>query len=269
MRFLKTIAVLLLIGLSSGSAQAYPGGTPAYVANVAPYCAGCHSSISAAQLAGVPDARVRNEIAANKHLSKIESAKQETPYAKLSDAERQALIDGIKRIDAAASVKVVAPATVKAGSVIEVTIEATGGGGPVVGLALVDSDQRWQASPASARGWQVLDTPRVTGPDGKVQTRFTDNRNPKLASGISYVNVYGINADTAQNRYDSVSATFRLRVPAMPGKHPLAAVFLYGTEKGAPHGGVERPGRGVQPIGGFTGSSGRVRFSEVLQINVE
>jgi hypothetical protein len=47
----------------------------------------------------------------------------------------------------------------------------------------------------------------------------------------------------------------------------LAAVFLYGTEKGAPHGAVETI-RGVVPRGGFSANSGRVRFSEVVQVQV-
>ena len=63
--------------------------------------------------------------------------------------------------------------------------------------------------------------------------------------------------------------TWRLRAPALAGTYSLAAAFLYGTEKGAPHGAVEQPGRGKSPLGGFQGNSGRVRFSEVLQISVQ
>jgi len=37
---------------------------------------------------------------------------------------------------------------------------------------------------------------------------------------------------------------------------PVVAVMWYGTESGSPHGAVETP-YGKQPLGGFTGSSGR------------
>ena len=51
-------------------------------------------------------------------------------------------------------------------------------------------------------------------------------------------------------------------------RRPLAAAFLYGTEKGSPHGAVETI-RGKVPRGGFTANSGRVAFSEVVEVEVE
>ena len=62
--------------------------------------------------------------------------------------------------------------------------------------------------------------------------------------------------------------TLRLRAPSEPGTYPLAAVFLYGTEKGSPHGAVETM-RGKAPRGTYLANAGRVRFSDVLQIAVE
>ena len=106
------------------------------------------------------------------------------------------------------------------------------------------------------------------GPDGQPQTTFTDRRHPALAPGLSYVNIYGVAADPTQDRYDSVSATFQLRAPAQPGEYPLAALFLYGTEKGSPHGAVETL-RGKAPLGGYGAHSGRIRFSGVRRITVE
>lgn len=264
---------LRILALASGfaglasSAGAYPGGTPAFVTDVAPYCAGCHSSVSTSQLAGVPEPRARAELAENKHLAKIRAAGEGSPYAELSDEQREQLLAGIQAIDAASSVRVLAPARLEPGAIFEVTVEATGGGGPVVGLALVDSDQRWQARPASSAGWQVLEKPRVIGPDGKPQTRFTDGRNPALAPGTSYVNVDGVTTDLAAGRFSTVRMVLRLRAPSEPGSYPLAAAFLYGTEKGAPHGAVETI-RGVVPRGGFSANSGRVRFSEIVQVQV-
>ena len=265
LRFTTALAALWLLPVL---ATGYPGGTPAFVTDVAPFCSSCHSSVSAGQLEGVPQQRVNAELAANKHIAKVEAGREGTPYANLTLEQRTALIEGIRSIDASSSVTLVAPQTVKAGQVIEVTIQATGGGGPAVGLGLVDSNQRWQASPAPSRGWQILEKPLVTGPDGNPQTDFTDRRNPNLAPGTSYVNVYGVAADPTQGKYDSVSVTFRLRAPARPGTYPLAAVFWYGTEKASPNGAVETI-QGRLPVGSFAGNSGRIRFSDVLQIQVQ
>src|SRR5512139_1264889 len=167
----------------ASAAHAYPGGTPSYVADIAPSCAGCHSSVSADQFAGVPEARANAELIANKHYAKIQTPPEGSPYAKLTPEQREALLAGIKKIDAATSVKVIAPATAKAGEVIDVTVEVTGGAAPVLGIALVDTNQRWQASPATSVGWLVTAKPVVTGPDGKPQTKFTDGRNPTLPPG--------------------------------------------------------------------------------------
>jgi hypothetical protein len=263
----RLLCVLVLAALPA-TGWSYSGGTPGYVTDVAPFCASCHASVSEAQFAGVPPQRVQLEQAATKHVALIRTAPEGSPYAALTDQQREALIAAVQKIDAASKVKVIAPAVIKAGSVVEVTIEATGGGGPVAGLALVDSGQRWQARPAPSAGWLVIDKPRVLGPDGQPKRRFTDGRNSTLAPGISYVNVYGLRADPSQDKFDTVSATFRLRAPAVPGTYPLAAVFLYGTEKYSPHGGVQTVD-GLDPRGGFAGPGGRVAFSPVLQIKVE
>ncbi len=249
-------------------AGAYPGGTPAFVTDVAPFCANCHSSVSADQLAGLPEARVQAELAPNKHLVRIREARPDGPYGKLTPAARAALLDGIAKIDAATRVVLVVPAEVGAGQEFEASVEATGGGGPVVGIALVDAAHRLQARPATSVGFLVLAKPVVRGPDGVPQSRFTDGRNPALAPGTTYVNVYDVVADPAAGKFSSVGATWRLRAPAQPGTYPLAAVLLYGTEKGSPHGAVDTL-QGKQPLGGFGSASGRVRFSDVAQIRVK
>jgi hypothetical protein len=261
-------AALLALSLVPAVALAYPGGTPYFVTDVAPYCASCHASTSASQFDGVPEQRVQAELAASKHLAKIRTPAEGSAYAKLSAAQRAELVRDIEKIDAASQVQLGAPASVKPGQAFEVTVTATGGGGPVVGLALVDSTHRWQARPAPSAGWQVLDTPRVVGPDGQPQKRFTDARNPSLAPGVSYVNVYDVTAAPTKGQFATVSVTFRLRAPAQPGSYPLAAVFLYGTEKGSAHGAVESV-QGKQPIGGFGAHAGRVTFSPVSSIKVE
>lgn len=250
------------------SAPAYPGGTPQYVTDIAPFCASCHSSTSGSQLAGAPENRIQAELAETKHIAKILAAKPNGPYAELTEEQRSALIEGVRRIDAGSSVQLVAPDKIAPGQVFEATVEARGGGGPVVGIALVDASHRWQARPAASAGWRVLETPSVTGPDGEAQTRFTDGRRPDLGPGISYVNVYGIDNDPASESFARVTVRFRLKAPPEVGTYPLAAVFLYGTEKASPYGAVEQI-QGRSPRGGFGGAGGRVRFSDVLSIRVE
>ncbi|HTO05502.1 MAG TPA: hypothetical protein VMR86_00455 [Myxococcota bacterium] len=262
------LPVAFALAAAAATASAYPGGTPSYVTDVAPYCAGCHSSVSDNQFEGVPPTRASAELAANKHLAKIQSPGKDSPYAKLSDAERKELVASIQKIDASTSVKLSAPATVKAGQELEVTVETQGGSAPVLGVALVDSNQRWQAAPATARGWLVLDKPKVIGPDGQAQTKFTDGRNPALPPGITYVNVYGVTADPGAGKFSSSKVTWKLRAPAQAGSVPLAAVMFYGTEVSAAHGAVDTP-YGKSPLGEFTGSSGRIKFSDVLKISVQ
>lgn len=265
---MSRVTVFALACLLASSASAYPGGTPSYVTDVAPYCASCHSSVSEEQFQGVPATRSSAEVVVNKHLAKIKAGAADSPYGKLSQAEREELIASVQKIDAATTVKVTAPASVKAGAEVEVIVEATGGAAPVIGIALVDSNQRWQAAPVTARGWLVLEKPKVTGPDGQPQTKFTDGRNPALPPGITYVNVDGISADPAGGKFSSAKVTWRLRAPAQAGSVPLAAVMFYGTEISAAHGAVETP-YGKSPLGGFTGSSGRIKFSDVLKISVQ
>ncbi len=249
-------------------ALAYPGGTPSFVTDAAPYCASCHSSTSEAQLAGVPAPRVSAELVANKHIAKIQNAGSGSPYNGLSAEQRQELIAGIQKIDAATRITLKAPASAKPGEVIDVVVEVVGGSAPVLGIALVDANQRWQASPATTAGWQVTAKPVVTGPDGKPQTKFTDGRNPTLRPGTTYVNVDGISSDPLAGRFSTVSVTWKLRAPSQAGSVPLAAVLLYGTEMSSPNGSVEMP-MGKGPTGGFTGSSGRVKFSDALSIAVK
>jgi predicted secreted protein len=249
-------------------ALAYPGGTPSFVTDVAPYCASCHSSVSEDQLAGAPAARVSAELAANKHIAKIQNAGDGSPYNGLSATQRQELIAGIQKIDAATRITLNAPATAKPGDVIEVVVEVTGGSAPVLGIALVDANQRWQASPATSAGWQVTAKPVVTGPDGKPQTKFTDGRNPTLRPGTTYVNVDGISADPLAGKFSTVKVAWKLRAPAQAGDVPLAAVLLYGTEISSPNGAVETP-TSKGPVGGFGGSSGRVKFSDVRSVAVK
>ena len=66
----------------------------------------------------------------------------------------------------------------------------------------------------------------------------------------------------------TVKASWKLRAPAEAGKTPLVAVLLYGTEMSAPHGAVDTP-YGKQPLGTYQGNSGRVKFSDIVLVDVK
>src|SRR5271167_4362363 len=82
-----------------GLAWAYPGGTPDYQTDAAPFCASCHSSVTTSELEGAPGDRATKELAANKHIAQILAGAPNTGYAELSETERQGLADQIRAID--------------------------------------------------------------------------------------------------------------------------------------------------------------------------
>jgi hypothetical protein len=247
------------------AATAYPGGTPTYQTDVAPFCAGCHSSIDEASLAGAGD-RATKEVAANKHLAAVRAG--EGGYGELSEADRAALVEHIQALDAASSIEVQFPPQVKAGESFNVTVVVTGGAGPVVGIALVDRAHRWFARPASSAGWSVVGAPTVIGQDGAPQTEWVSRRPESVGPGISYVNISGIASDPTTGSWGSAKAIFTLRAPAKPGNYPLVGVYLYGTEKASPHGYKVNTVGWKMPRGTTSGASGRVRFSEPHMITV-
>jgi hypothetical protein len=62
---------------------------------------------------------------------------------------------------------------------------------------------------------------------------------------------------------------FTLRAPERPGVYPLAAAYLYGTEKSTVLGYTTNPIGWKEPRGGTAGGSGRVLFTPVQSIKVE
>ena len=72
------------------AALAYPGGTPSYQTDVAPYCAGCHASRSQEMLEGAPD-RAQKELSERKHIALVLAGQQ--GYASLTEPDRQVLAD--------------------------------------------------------------------------------------------------------------------------------------------------------------------------------
>jgi len=263
-----------MLGFASAAA-AYPGGTPDYQTDVAPFCASCHSSLSEAALAGAPGDRAHKELAASKQIALIRAGQKVVGapgYESLPEADRATLAKQVEALDAASSVKLEAPATVPAGGSFEVTVTLTGGGGPAVGVALVDAAHRWHARPASSAGWQVVAAPAITGPDGAPQTAWLEKRPERAGRNLSFVNVTGVASDPEKGSYAKSQVRFSLRAPSAPGTYPLAAAFFYGTEKASPLGYVvdpKDPLQRKQVRGGFGGGSGRVAFSDVAQIAVQ
>ncbi len=255
-------AIALLL---AGPAAAYPGGTPQFQTDVAPFCAACHSSMSVDVLAGAGD-RAQKELAENKHIALVLAGKG--AYAELSEPERAALADHIRAVDANSKIAIEFPPQVTAGETFTLTVNLTGGAGPAVAVALVDRAHRWFARPASAVGWQVVGRPTVIGADGKPQSEWADRRPENLGPGITFVNVTGLSSDPVAGSYARTKVIFALRAPTTPGNYPLVGAYLYGTEKASPHGVKETPWGTKGPRGGTGGHSGRVVFSPEYTITV-
>jgi len=257
-------AALLALGASQPAA-AYPGGTPEFQTDVAPFCAACHSSRSAAALEGTGE-RAQRELSEHKHLAKILAG--EPGYESLSAPDRESLVKQIRALDAASTVTLTCADAVPPGALFEVEVEVTGGGGPVVGVGLVDRDHRLWARPAASAGWQVAAEPRITGPDGAEQHAWLARRPESAGRNLSFVNVTDIASDPARGEFARAKVVFTLRAPERPGTYPLAAVLLYGTEKASVLGYTTDAQGHKQVRGGFDGGSGRVLFTPVRQIAV-
>ena len=264
---IRWIAPLAALGLALPlSAGAYPGGTPSYQTDAAPYCAGCHSSRDAEALAGAGD-KAAKDVAESKHIAVILSGQK--GYASLSEQDRQTLAAQIRALDAASTVTVRAPAAVKPGDTFQVEVALTGGAGPVVGVALVDAAHRWYARPISSAGFAVVAPPEITGSDGQPRVDWIEKRPAAAGRNLSFVNVTGIESDSAAGTWDSAQVVFTLRAPDRPGSYPLTAAYFYGTEKSTLLGYTTTPVGWKDVRGGTAGGSGRVMFAPVTSIRVE
>jgi len=262
-RMASLAAAALLAAWPAGS---YPGGTPEFQTDVAPFCAGCHASLTADAMAGSGD-RAEKETAAKKHYALILAGQE--PYQKLAEADRAKLVEHLKAVDANASVELEFPPQVEKGQTFQVTARLTGGAGPAVAVALVDRPNRRFAKPASAAGWVVVGAPSIIGPDGRPQTGWLDRRPERDGRNISFVNVTGVDSDAVAGRWSKAKVIWSLKAPDKAGDYPLVAAFFYGTETASPLGTVKHPVYGKQPRGGFLGKSGRVLFSDPEVISVK
>ena len=212
-----TVAALLLAALWPAAGGAYPGGTPSYQTDAAPYCAGCHSSRDAEMLEGAGE-RAQKELTERKHISLILTGQKN--YQGLTETDRKTLADQIRALDEASTVTIAAPAQVQAGATLEVRVNVTGGAGPVVGVALVDRAHRWYARPAPSAGWQVVAPPKVLGSDGKPQEGWLGKRPEDAGREVSYVNITDIASDSAAKKWAKgeclVALSTQVTSPAEP-----------------------------------------------------
>jgi hypothetical protein len=260
------MGLALAVWITPTAALAYPGGTPNYQTDVAPFCASCHSSRQVEALAGAGE-RADKELAERKHIAVITSGQH--GYASLSDADRTTLVNQIRSLDEASGVNMEVPAAVKAGETFRVTVRVTGGSGPTIGVALVDTNHRWYARPASSAGWSVVAAPEISGADGQPRNDWLAKRPESAGRNLSFVNVTGISSDAALKKWDSATVVFTLRAPDRPGSYPLAAAYWYGTEKSTLLGYKTNAMGQKEVRGGYGGGSGRLVFTDVSQIQVE
>jgi hypothetical protein len=267
-RWIPVAALCLASALSlTNRLGAYPGGTPRFVTNAAPYCATCHSSVNADQLRDLPPDAVSGMLPENRHYADLSAG--ERNYSKLSAEDRGKLLAAVKAMDANCRVGLSASATrLKPSAPFTVTVTTRGGAGPVVGVMLTDNDLRYQSSPVQTEGFVLTAPPQVTGPDGKPQTKFLDGRLAGLSKNINYVNIQDVRSDPEANSYPECKVVYALNAPAAPGEYTISAAFLYGTEKASPLGRVEAPGGRVLPLGGQGGGSGRIQFATPVKITV-
>jgi len=251
--------------LFANHAAAYPGGTPDFQTDVAPYCAACHSSTSEDDLSGLGD-RAQNELALNKHFAAIRGG--EGLYAELPEADRAKLVELLAAVDKNSTIALEFPAAVAPGSTFQVTVKLTGGAGPSVGVGLVDRPHRFFAKPASALGWEVVGAPTIIGPKGP-QTDWIERRPEREGRNVTFVNVGGIQSNADQDKWSRAKIIYTLRAPQTVGDYPLVGAYFYGTETGTALSTREHPEYGPQPLGGTLGKSGRVKFSKEAMISVK
>ncbi len=254
-----------LAAVAPRPAAAYPNGTGEYVTDAGPFCAGCHSSRQASQFRELPPEHAAQQLVDNKHLALI--TKGTGPYEKLSEAERATLVEQIRAVDAASSITLEIPKSVKPGAPLTATVKVHGGAGPVVGVMLLDSDLRYQSRAPAADGWMISGAPAVTGPDGKPQTTWVDKRAAGLGKNLNYVMVYGMKGDAVAKTYGNAIVAYPLTAPTKPGDYTIAAALLYGTEKASPLSTVKKTGFDL-PLGGFAGASGHILFTEARTVTV-
>lgn len=253
---MKRAAATLLFVLAPAVALAYPNGTPHYVTDTGPFCASCHSAAKIEYMHEVPADYSKREVAEAKHYGLVRMPAPPSPYAELTNAQKEEIIRIAKLIDANSSVSLNAPSRVKAGQEVSITVKARGGNGPVIAVMLVDRASRFQSRPVSANGWVIVGAPEARGQDGKAQTEWLDKRVEGTGKNINYITLGNQAFDIEKKLFPEGSVTYKVKAPSAPGVYTMAAAFLYGTENAVNSAFFQRP-------------SGRILFSEEARIEVE
>ena len=241
---------------------AYPGGTPNFQTDVAPYCAGCHSSRSAAALAGAGE-RAAKEVAERKHLAVVLSGQK--GYASLSETDRHALAEQIRALDEASTVTLAAPAQPAARPELRRARRRDrrrrARGGRRRSSTAITAGTR---GPAASAGWHVIAPPKITGPDGQPQTEWLARRPEGFDRNLSFVNIAKIAVGFGDEELGQGRASCsRCARPNVPACIPSRPSICTAPRSRRVLGYTTNPVGYKEPRGGFTGGSGRVLFTPV------
>jgi len=255
----------MLLSMAPPHTYGYSGGPLRNVTDLAPTCAGCHSSYSKDQLRNEPEAFANGQVKENKHYKAIEDGSG--PYLQMSLADRQKLLADVKLMDELASVNLSAPASLRPGQEAQVTATVKGGHG-VVGVLLLDTDLRFQARPIQAEGWMIVGPPKVWGGDGQEQTKWVDGRAPGLKKNLNSVLIFDQKTDLAARKLAEGKVVWTVKAPQEPGTYSITVAFHFGGTKASSVGTVTTPTGVVLPRGGPGGPSARVMFARPVMVTV-
>jgi hypothetical protein len=255
----------MLFSVIAPGVQAYTGGPLRNVTDLAPTCAGCHSSYSKDQLRADPEAFANSQVKENKHYKALEEGTG--PYQQMPPADRQKLLADVKLMDELASITLSAPSSLRPGQEAQITATVKGGHG-VVGVLLLDTDLRFQARPLQGDGWLVVGPPKVWGGDGQEQTKWADSRAPGLKKNLNSAIIFDQKTDLAARKLAEGRVVWTVRAPQEPGTYSISAAFHYGAERASSVGTVTTPTGAVLPRGGPGGPSARIMFAKPVTVTV-
>ena len=265
-RLISLVGVLSLLEPMVGAGvYGYAGGPLRNVTDLAPTCAGCHSSFSKDQLRNEPEAFATSQIKENKHHKAIEDGSG--PYQPMAPADRQKLLADVKVMDENASMTLNAPTSLRPGQEAQITVSVKGGHG-VVGVFLVDADLRFQARPLQGDGWVIVGAPKVWGSDGNEQTKWVDSRAPGLKKNLNSVLIFDQKSDLAAKKLAEGKVVWTVKAPQEPGTYTISAAFHFGSERASSVGTVTTPTGQVFPRGGPAGPSARVMLAKPVTVTV-
>ncbi len=265
-RLVSLVGLLTLLEpLVGAGVYGYVGGPVRNVTDLAPTCAGCHSSFSRDQLRNEPEAFAAGQVKEVKHYKAIEDGTG--PYQQMAPADRQKLLADVKTMDENASLTLHAPTSLRPGQEAQITVNVRGGQG-VVGVFLIDTDLRFQARPLQGEGWVIVGAPKVWGSDGQEQTRWVDSRAPGLRKNLNSVLIFDQKTDLAAKKFAEGKVVWTVKAPQEPGTYTISVAFHFGSERASPVGTVTTPTGQVFPRGGPAGASARVMLAKPVTVVV-